>query len=167
MKQKEFEKRIKKIKKQEKKYDCIIEFDETYCRDKDHLDCIFYGGEVGCIKYHNYIITIEAIGDVEINGLINGEEFYCRDRQNSGNIYYELGNIIDDKKLEELSSYETSDQNNYINYENNNWFEFNLITPNGDWIDMCGYDNILSDNILDCFEDIEWCLECVKMIERG
>lgn len=66
MTQEEFDKRMKEIKDQEKKLG--VEIKITQLIDKDHLDCVWYGGEVGRIKYKGYSIVISAYGDIQIFG---------------------------------------------------------------------------------------------------
>ena len=166
MTQQEFEKRIKKIKEQEQKYNVKIEIVNMI--DKDHLDCIWYGGEVGRIIYKNYSIVILAAGEIRLSGKINGEEVRFVDKNNYGRLYEDLAidyNIDDEKFYALLDGYLDSfkgDENNYLEFGNNNWFEFDLISPEGEWIDLCDADNVLENNLLDCFEGIEWYLEYVE-----
>lgn len=166
MTQKEFEERIKKIKKQEQKYGVKIEIINMI--DKDHLDCIWYGGEVGRIIYKDYSIVISAAGEIRLSGKINGEEVRFVDKNNYGRLYEDLAidyNIDDEKFYALLDGYPDSfkgDENNYLEFGNNNWFEFDLISPEGEWIDLCDADNVLENNLLDCFEGIEWYLEYVE-----
>lgn len=159
MTQEEFEKRMKEIKNQEKKYDVEIEI--TQLIDKDHLDCIWYGGEVGRIRYKGYSIVISAYGEIRIYGTINGQYVDVVDKNNYGRIYEALAieyGIDDDSLYSLLKDCPNSfkgNENNYLEYGYNNWFEVDLISPDGEWIDLCGADNVLENNLLDCFEDVE------------
>lgn len=156
--QTEFEKRLLDIKRQEEKYG--VEINITDLIDKDHLDCTWYGGEVGTIKYDGYTITIGACGDIRLCGMVDGEEVNIKDK-NGGYVYDELGAKVDDDKLHSLlTGY--GEGNDYLVFENNNWFEVDLITPDGKWIDLSYADNVLDDNLLDCFSDIGFYFEYVK-----
>lgn len=161
----DFQNILKQIKEQEKKHDVIINFDSSNIRDKDHLNCIWYGGEVGSITYRGYEIVIGAYGDISIGGMLKGKEFDFKDKNNSGRAFDEFGSIINDKSLKELIS--SQDSKNYLNFENNNWFEVDLIDPHDKWIDLFNYDHILSDNILECFEHIEDYFEYVDLAIEG
>lgn len=57
--------------------------------------------------------------------------------------------------LMKTTYHDSADSSNYLAFGNNNWFQANLITPSGEWIDLTETDNILSDNLLECFENIE------------
>ena len=164
MTQAEFEKKLLDIKQQEEKYG--VEIHITDLIDKDHLDCIWYGGEVGTIKYDGYIITIGAYGDVRLCGTIGGEEINIKDKNNGGYAYDVLGAKIDDEKLHALlTGY--GEGNDYLAFENNNWFEVDLISPDGKWIDLCGADNVLDNDLLDCFSNIETYFEYVKWAKEN
>ena len=38
-----------------------------------------------------------------------------------------------------------------------------MYDPDGNWVDLCGMDNVLENNILDCFEDVSAYFEYVDM----
>lgn len=144
----DFEAKIASIKKQEEKFGVKITI--TQLIDKDHLDCTWYGGEVCNIRRNDgWVITIGAYGDIRLAGKVRGNDIYVVDKNNSGRVYDELGNIMDDDLLKELI-----DKGELI-FENNNWFEVDLISPSGSWVDLCGADNVLDDDLLDNLVDIE------------
>lgn len=163
MTQKEFEAKIAKIKAQEKEFGVKIDFDII---DKDHLNCLWYGGYVGSIEYPDgWKIIIEVNGDVDIAGFVDGEQFDSRDKNNSGAAFDDLAETfdVDDDKLAELETYDgeidwdgdPSNSPNRIVYNNNNWVEFNFESPEGKFIDVgMTLDNILDNNVLDAFDDI-------------
>lgn len=159
MTQAEFEKRLADIKAQEEKYG--VEIHITDLIDKDHLDCVWYGGQVGTIKYDDYIITIGAYGDIRLCGMVNGERVDIKDKNNGGRVYEVLGANIDDDRFHALL-YGLNDDLDYLVFENNNWFEVDLISPKGEWVDLCGADNVLDDNLLECFSGVESYFEYVK-----
>lgn len=141
---------LKNIKKQENKYFVKIHINEF--RDESHLDCLWYGGEVARIEYRNYKIVIGAYGDIECEGRINGKEIYFKDRNNSGSAFSEIGAIVNDNKLHELL--ESNDPDNYLRLKEGNWFEVDLINPKGKWIDLCGKDNVLENDLIDNLSDV-------------
>lgn len=151
MTQEEFDRKLKEVKAQEDKFGVEIEITDII--DKDHLDCTWYGGEVGTIEYKGYIITIGAYGDIRLGGLINGTEVYVKDKRNGGAAYEELGCELTDDDLHRLLN--SDDENNYLTFENSNWFEVDLISPEGDFIDLCYADNVLENNLLECFSSVE------------
>ena len=152
MTQSEFGCRLANIMSQEKMLDVKINI--TQLIDKDHLDCTWYGGEVGTITLSDgYVITIGAYGDIRLYGNIDGEEITVVDKSNGGRVYDELGARLDDDMLHAL--FDSDDAQRYLAFENNNWFEVDLISPTGQWIDLCGADNVLPDNLLECFEHVE------------
>ncbi len=165
MTQLEFIDKLKEIFKQEEKYGVEIEISQLI--DKDHLDCLWYGGDVGTIKYRGYTIVIGAHGDIRIGGRINGAEIDFKDKNNSGAAYEDIAvdyNIDDSKLYSLIEGYPDSfkgDENNYLSFENNNWFEVDLFSPDGEWIDLCGADNVLDNNLLDCFSDVSEYFEYV------
>lgn len=164
MTKKEFKKKLRKIKNQEEKFGVKITITDLI--DKDHLNCIWYGGEVGIIETPSgYTITIGAYGDIRLYGFINSEPIDIKDKSNSGSVYHEIGNKVNDKLLHKLLWYDK--ENNYLEYENNNWFEVDLISPDGELIDLCYTDNVLDDNLLDCFLGIETYLEYIEDVIKN
>lgn len=151
MNKRDFEAKLERIKAQEKKYGVTINITDLI--DKDHLDCLWYGGQVGSIKYEDYLIVIGAYGDVRLHGRINGEEVDVVDKYCTGGAYRELGSRLTDDDLNELLYSE--DEDNYLEYENNNWFEVDLISPDGEWVDLCDNFNVLDGDLLDCFCDVQ------------
>ena len=145
MTKKEFDKKLAEIKAQEEKFGVRIDFDYI---DRNHLNCLWYGGEVGQIETADgYVISIAAYGDIRMGGMYKGEELDFKDTGNAGSLYSYIGDKIND-------------------LENNNWFEFDIIPPEGKFIDCSAYDNILDDDLLDCFSDIDYYLEILEEIKE-
>lgn len=169
--QEEYEAKLADIKKQEETLG--VEISMTTPHDKDHLDSFWYGGEVGTIRFPETgsVVVISANGDIDIFAHINGEDLEFRDKNNGGTAFKELGNILDDCSLidpppsERLSTCE--DDGSYIIWDNNNWFEANVITADGTFIDMSLTDNILEGDLLDCFLDAEEYKELVDKAEHA
>ena len=151
MTEKEFKARLAKIKSQEKRFGCKIEIKDLI--DKDHLNCVWYGGDVGAIKYKGCTFVIRAAGDIRLHGRIKGETIDIVDKSNSGRVYDELGSRLTDKEFEKLLNSE--DEDNCLIYGNNNWFEVDMILPDGQYVDLSFGDNVLDDNILEAFEDVD------------
>lgn len=61
----------------------ILTNPETFI-DDDHLDCVWYGGYIGGFEYKGYKLAIEVHGEVEICGIVNGEDFEYVNRLNTG-----------------------------------------------------------------------------------
>ena len=159
MTQNDFNKKIKQIYKQEQTLGVKINISQLI--DKDHLDCTWYGGEVGSILYKGYTIVIGAYGDIRLSGKINGSDVYIVDKGNYGRAYQDLALDygVNDEILNKLNQgYPDSycgDEDNCLEFHNNNWFEVDLISPEGKFIDLCYADNVLENNLLDCFMNIE------------
>ena len=117
--------------------------------DKNHLDCIWYGGEVASISYKGYTITIGAYGDIILDGRVNGRDFYVKDKENAGWVYNELGSELDDERFYALADCEPKPGDDFIDIVSSNWFEVNLIDPDGNWIDLGFFENVLQNNLLD------------------
>ena len=153
MKQEKFEKRLQNIKAQESELGVEITIHNII--DKDHLDCTWYGGEVGTIKYPDgFVISIGAYGDIRMNGFFNGVEIDVSDKTNGGSVYREIGSFINDDQLKQLENAD-DDACDFIVFRNNNWFEFNLITPDGRWVDLCCLENLIEGDLLSCFENVD------------
>lgn len=164
MTQTEFDNKLAQIKEQEAKYNVTINISDII--DKDHLNCVWYGGEVGTIKTSDgYTITIGAYGDIRLYGVVDGEDIYVKDKNNGGYVYNEIGHKVDDTRLHHLVDGGT-DNGDYLEYENNNWFEVDIISPDGKWIDLCYADNVLDDDLLDCFLGIETYFEYIDDIKN-
>lgn len=142
-----FDKVLDFIREEEVKYG--VEIDVKQFIDKDHLDCIWYGGEVATIKYRGYTITIGAYGDIILDGRVNGEDIYIKDRDNAGGVYNELGWELDDERFYSFVDCEHGEDDDFIDIIDSNWFEVDLIDPDGNWIDLGGMDNVLDNNLLD------------------
>lgn len=156
MTEQEYNKTLAAIKAQEKKLGVTIEITDII--DKDHLNCTWYGGEVGrIIGYKGYTIVIGAYGDIRLTGRVNGEYVDIKDKSNGGSVYNELGSKLDDAGLAGClnNAMTGEDDENMLEFDNNNWFEVDLIGPDGKWIDLCGADNVLDDDLLGYFKDVE------------
>ena len=183
MSERTLEQYFAEIEKQEKLHNVKIEINKNDIIDKDHLNCLWYGGEIGRIVYPDgWALAIGVYGDVRVNGIVDGSEVECKDKCNGGSAYWDIArateNGVDDERLQKLCDafYDTiaeaDDPDNiewekidHLDFEDNNWVEVDAIAPNGEWVDLCDCDNVLDDNILDPFLDIdglEGYLACAK-----
>ena len=148
-----FQERMKTILAQELSHGVKI---ELHPHDESHLDCTWYGGEVGRITYPDgWALVIEARGDIRLRGHLDGYgKVDLKDKNNGGEVWNELGRVMDDDLLYEALEND-EDSQNYLYFSNNNWFELNAVAPSGVIVDLFNCDNILDDNLLECFEHIE------------
>lgn len=49
--------------------------------DDDHLDCTWYGGYIGGLRYKGYVVSVAAMGDVRVSGEYKGVEVDYVDKQ--------------------------------------------------------------------------------------
>ena len=127
--------------------------------DKEHLDCFWYGGYLGSVRYRDYSIDIEVHGDVRatIFDKDGNEEYHYVNKNNDGAYSYsEVRNLI--KNDAELQAFNESGR---ICFENNNWVEIFLRDADGE--DSGLVFDVLGDNVLDAFriENVEWYKEII------
>lgn len=148
-----FDGRMTAIMAQQKKLGVKIEITDLI--DKDHLDCTWYGGEIGrIVMADGWTILIEAHGEIRLHGEVKEHGYIdIVDKNNGGRVFTEIGYWCDDDELYRLL--ESCDEQDSLEFGNNNWFECNVLSPTGQFFDMCWADNILDDNVLECFEHAE------------
>lgn len=146
-------KRLNAILAQELSHGVKIELEP---HDEAHLDCTWYGGEVGRITYPDgWALVIEARGDIRLIGHLEGYgEVDLKDKNDGGEVWNELGRVMDDDRLYQALENDEEDSD-FLYFSNNNWFELNAIAPSGVIVDLFNCDNILDNNLLECFEHIE------------
>lgn len=147
-----FDEFFENLRKEAEELGVKVNFSCENIRDEKHLNCFWYGGEVGSIEYRGCKIVIGTYGDIRADGQYDGKEFSFKDTVNSGRAFDELGNIFDDDFLVDGIP---GDDDDYLLLENNNWFEVDVIDAGGNFVDLSFTDNVLSDNILECFTGIE------------
>jgi len=123
--------------------------------DAEHLDCFWYGGSIGSLKYKGYTVSIEVHGEVRLSVLDEAtktELLYYINKNNSG--AYENSEvkdlISDDETLHKLR-----DEGRAV-WSNNNWVEYRIFKPSGEEIDLFGWDTVLDDNVLEAFSDVNY-----------
>ena len=69
------ERRYRKMQADAKAFGAELLTEESIFIDDDHLDCVWYGGHIGGLRYKGYEVSVEVHGDVEIVGFMNGRDF--------------------------------------------------------------------------------------------
>lgn len=147
-------KRIQKVlaESREKAAELGVELhvDKDTFVDDDHLDTVWYGGELGWLKYAGYEVHFEVTGDVFITGTYNGEPFEYRNKNNDGAMSHNADDALRSNFFSDGQFHEAI-QNCDIEYENNNWVEAHVKKADGEWIDAVVDD---ADDVLDVFSNI-------------
>lgn len=167
------EKTLNKYREIAAKKGAILNVTESDFIDDDHLDCVWYGGNIGNVVYKGVIFDISVHGDVCLYGSYKGQEIYYKNKSNSGaigtDLYYQ---IPDDKTLHQLSRFDLQEKTkDYLEYGNNNWVEF-FFGDSGS-SDVANEDNVLEavGEALEAIEDLFRCYEeatslCCTTVEK-
>lgn len=154
----EIRKRLAELVQEAADFGVYLDVNERVFIDDAHLDCFWYGGMIGKIYYPNgWAIVIEVNGDVRLHGKKGGKSFDYVNKNNSGAIGEEISGIIrNDKELETLTKTPRGERNgSWAEYGNNNWVEYNYLTPGGEFVDLGMWmDNVLEDNVLEAFSGV-------------
>ena len=157
-------KKIGQIRKEAEHIGAVAFIDAERFIDDEHLNCFWYGGEtLGLIKLSNgWTVHINVCGIVRLSGTTeDGTEIDYENDSNDGAWGKDVASIIKNdehlRALEEVSLME---------WQNNNWVEFNLVDPDGKYHE-CGdtMDNILDENVLDAFLPVSAFMDTVKEFE--
>ncbi len=151
--------KLAELEAEAEKYGAELQLFEDDFIDDEHLDCVWYGGEIGEIVYKGYVISIAVEGDVRISGAEGDakfEDFAYVNKQGTG-AYAAADDSLrmafkNDDELQEAQSRER------ITYENNNWVEFFVKTPDGLWHDG----DVIEFNVLEAFDSIATWLEMLR-----
>lgn len=153
------ERRYRKMQADAKAFGAELLTEESIFIDDDHLDCVWYGGYIGGLRYKGYEVSIEVHGDVEITGFMNGRDFLYKNKQNTGAMNMAASDALrttfksDDELVEAV-------QDGDIAYENNNWIEAFVKKPDGSWSTFSEVAE--HDNVLDACADISCWLDWLK-----
>lgn len=131
--------------------------------DDKHLDCFWYGGQIGTFEYKGYTVSIEVHGDVSVTLLDSSFQenlLHYNNRDNSGAYKNTeaLELICDDETLHKLID------DGRLVFSNNNWVEYLVFDPDDQMVDNVAWDNILDNNVLDVFDDPEWVKNVVNEV---
>ncbi len=152
------EQKFKKMEAEAKRLGVILLTKPETFIDDDHLDCTWYGGYIGGLRYKGYEVSIEVHGDVEITGFMNGRDFLYKNKQNTGAMNMAASDALrttfksDDELVEAV-------QDGDIEYENNNWIEVFVKDPSGKSLDSFVCDD---SDVLDACCDISCMLDWLK-----
>ena len=139
-----------------------IELEIVNFVDNDHRDCSWYGGVVAEVKYKDYLFSLEARGDINCTLFDENENEvgYVKDRNNGGSFRYEMAHCLaNDAELYKAK------EDGLLVFDNNNWFEIFLRTPDNQWQTMTWLSE--SDDIEECvFEMIETVDEMIEDIGK-
>lgn len=122
--------------------------------DDEHLDCVWYGGYVGGLRYKGYELSIEVHGDVMMEGSVNGEWIQYKNTQNTGATSMSASDSLrtafrSDRELQNARSKEQ------IYFTENSWVEVFVKLPSGEWDGNSIVDD--ADDVLDaCCGVSEW-----------
>lgn len=130
--------------------------------DEEHLNCLWYGGEVASVDFegYRYSVVIKAIGNVLLEGYVNGTEVYVHDRHNKGD-FSKYRALFNDRTLSEVLVDLTPPENispksNAIYIRSRNRYEFSLIDrETGRHADLCEYDSVLDNDLLESLDHLE------------
>ena len=84
MSRQKISRRCRKLRREAAAFGAELLTDEKTFIDDEHLDCVWYGGYIGGLRYKGYEVSIEVYGDVDIYGFVNGADFQYRNRSNTG-----------------------------------------------------------------------------------
>lgn len=140
-------KKIEQLKDLAYVKDAVLIIDERDFIDDDHLDCVWYGGEIATVEYNGMTIEITVNGDVRLEGIYNGQWIDYKNKSNSGAVGTDFYYIVpDDLTYRNLISLDPDDPHqDHISILDNNWVEMFA-------------DNIAevldSDNVLEAIEEV-------------
>lgn len=121
---------IQRVQMGAKKLGVELDIKEETFIDDDHLNCVWYDGELCSFHRNGYTLSVEVCGDVVIYGKVNGEEFSYINRSGSGAMTPTapdgLRNAVrNDAEL--CAAWEKGD----IAFSANNWIEVFTMKPDG------------------------------------
>lgn len=122
--------------------------------DEEHKRCVWYGGVVATVEYKEHVFWLEAHGDVSVTWYplpgFDDDEYEYFNKHNSG-AYSDseaLKHFINDEHVTTLT------QADRLVWQNNNWFEVLVETPDGVKSDF-GLNGVCDSDFLDeCIEEM-------------
>lgn len=159
MSRQKISRRCRKLRREAAAFGAELLTNEKTFIDDEHLDCVWYGGYIGGLRYKGYEVSIEVCGDVDIYGFVNGADFQYRNRSNTGAMNMTASDSLrtafkSDYELQEALN-AGADAHDKIESRGNNWIEAYVRNPDGTWN---GDGTVLDyDNVLDaCGHISEW-----------
>lgn len=145
------ERRYRRMQADAKAFGAELLTEESIFIDDDHLDCVWYGGHIGGLRYKGYEVSIEVHGDVEIVGFMNGHDFLYKNKKNTGAMNMAASDALrttfksDAELWDALNADEEAE--NKVAFENNSWIEAFVKDPEGHWHGSSVVDD--ADDVLD------------------
>jgi hypothetical protein len=158
------ERRYRKMQADAKAFGAELLTEESIFIDDDHLDCVWYGGHIGGLRYKGYEVSVEVHGDVEIVGFMNGHDFLYKNKQNTGAMNMAASDTLrttfksDAELWDALNADETAE--NKVAFENNSWIEAFVKDPKGHWHGSSIVDD--ADDVLDACGGISGWIDWLK-----
>ena len=143
---------FEQIQEKAKELGVIVNFDRSDVISLQQADCIWYNETdvatiTKMIDGKEYTLHLDAVGEVNIYGCINGEEVQYGNN-NIGDLCRDYG--CTDNELYKLL--DSQDENTYLDFQNNNWLE-GFYSVNGE-LDNCCSVVIDESNILEVMSDL-------------
>lgn len=171
----EIKEKYQEIMKQEKELGVKINLDITDIYE-GRQDVLWYGGIIGDIRYEDYIIEIEVVGEVVADLYIGGEEVESISTDWNRGVFYEKFSdyFNTDVELYESILYEDTNDESIEEFNgnpvmfvmNNNWIEANIY-KDGSRVDTGFMGNIIDENdVLEAFEGIAEYIGMIKEYEK-
>lgn len=138
---------LQEVEAFEEKHGLEINVDKANFIDDDHLDVVWYGGELLSFKYRDCAVSIVANGEVCIEGEYCGKDFYYRNKAGNGAFNMAASDTLR-TTFHTDAEFRYALGRNLIQYEDNNWFEI-FVEKDGkelfSWVDD-------SDSVLDAID---------------
>ena len=144
------------MQKVAKELDVILLTKEETFFDDNHLDCVWYGGEIGGFVYKNFKLVFEMNGDVELEGVVKGRSFYYRNSQNTGAMSFIASDTLRTafkSDMELYSALEADENGTDIEFKDNSWIEARVFTSIGEYVGNMVID--WTDNVLEACSSIK------------
>ena len=153
MRKDNIKKAIAKMSADAKRFGVILNVKEDTFYDDDHLDAVWYGGEIGSMTYKGYELHFSVQGEVRITGELHGRPFSYENRENTGALALTASDTLDEAFANDGELKEALD-NGDIRYEENNWIELFTKMPDGYWREGVVVDD--ADSVLEALNISEW-----------
>ncbi len=143
------------------KLGAVLDIDPEIFIDDDHLDTIWYGGDIGSIRYKGYELTVAVHGDVVLSWQKAGREEYYSNRSNSGAMSMQASDTLryafkSDKELLDAI------QNGVVEYDENNWVEIFVKGPGEQYCSTTGVIDDTADNVLESMCDVSGWIDLLE-----
>lgn len=160
MSRQKIEQQFRKMRAEAQAFGAELLTKEDTFVDDDHLDCVWYGGYIGGLKYKGYELSLEVRGEVVIRGFINGEYFEYVNRLGNGAMNMAASDHLR-TAFKSDAELDRAFEDGSIDYDDNNWIEAFVKEPDGYWSDGTVIDE--TSDVLDACSDISvW----IKWLEK-